>query len=401
MMRGMSPPTPGQRREQGIRDKALTFHWQAPAGLLEALGMHRGLNLRRAQAQASILAEAVLAHAWGRPAVSYSRRREFYAHASRYHGTAFTFDMVVPAVDFLAQSGLIENQIAPGRGPSGRQSTFSATDALLAGVPDDFASQVRHTVPELVWLRDAQGRPAPYRDTTATCRMRRMLIAANDAIHSCRIGLGDCHFGQGGAAVKFGDIVIIPGNRALHRVFNVDFTHGGRLYGAFWQQLPKALRARLRIDGDPVVEHDFAQMHPRMLYGMVGKVLEGDAYALLGWDRPVCKKAFNILLNAPDQMSAQGALARELGAPDAMARAKQLILEMKLKHSPVARYFHSGVGLRLQCRDAQIAEAIISAMLKYGVVTLPVHDSFIVRERYADQLEQVMDDTFQQAFRFA
>ena len=44
---------------------------------------------------------------------------------------------------------------------------------------------------------------------------------------------------------------------------------GGRAYGR-WQDLPKNRRLQLRIEGEPVAEPDFAQMHASVLYAQRG-----------------------------------------------------------------------------------------------------------------------------------
>jgi hypothetical protein len=308
----------------------------------------------------------------------------------------------VPTVDELAGLGLIENQIVPGRGPCGRQSTFRAAPPLLAAVPPHLITSARHNIPELVELRDASKRPIPYRDTERTARMRHALVAANDAIHPCRIDLDGQELGRGGGAVAGGDAVVLnPGMRTLYRVFNGDFVHGGRMYGPFWQQAPKATRARLELDGQRVVELDHEQLHPRLLYALAGKKLVGYAYTLDGWGRDLCKRGFNILINATTYQSALKALANVINGPDAVAQAKQLIAEIRLKHSPIAEYFHTGIGLRLQCIDADMAEVVIGRLLKRGVVALPVHDSFLVQNQHSGLLREAMNDAFSSAHRIA
>jgi hypothetical protein len=356
---------------------------------------------RHAKARGSVLLEAVLAHDTGLPGVSYSRRREYYAHKDRYSGTAFAYSTVVPTIDALASQGLLENRIAAGSGPSGWQSSFRALPPLLVAVPNHLIADVRHAVPELVILRDGEKQPIPYRDTARTDRMRRALVAANDAIRSCRIGLDGQNLRHGGRAIEVDGVSLFPGMRTLYRVFNGDFSHGGRLYGPFWQQAPKSVRGRLLIDEEPVVERDHAQLHPRLLYALAGQKLVGDAYTLDGWDRRLCKLALNIVINAPNYRLALGALAKEMEGPDALARARLLIAEMKLKHGPISRYFHTGVGLLLQRIDADMAELVLIRLLKRGMVALPVHDSFIVRRSHDGQLAEAMDEAFLKAVRIA
>jgi len=379
------------------RDRPLTFHWRGPSDWLGALGMQATRSLRHAQARTSILLEALLAHAVGSPAVSYSRRKAFYAHQTRYRGTAFTYDAVVSTVDDLAANGWLENLIAFGKGPCGRQSTFRAADALLAVAPADLITLARFKPFETVILRDTNGNPIPYPESGRTFQMRRALIAANDAIQSCDIAWGDQALTPGGGAIAVGDGYIYPGMRTLYRVFNGSFGQGGRLYGPFWQQMPKICRASLRIDGASGVEEDYTQLHPRLVYRQAEVELIGDAYTLDGWDRDLCKTAFNILLNATNYRSAVLALASEIGGKGAGAQAERLIAQLKLKHSPIADYFHTGIGLLLQRIDADMAELVITRLLGQGIVALPIHDSFIVKESHHGALQEAMADAFSRA----
>jgi hypothetical protein len=180
----------------------------------------------------------------------------------------------------------------------------------------------------------------------------------------------------------------------VYRVFNGDLMHGGRLYGGWWQNAPKNIRAMIRLDGQPTIEEDHAQLHPRLLYAIAGLDLEGDAYTLPGWDRGLCKIAFNVLLNANNYQDARAVIASKLGGQDALARAGLLIKEMKRRHAALRVYFHSGIGLRLQKLDADMAEFVLKRLLKRGIVALPIHDSFVVQERYAGDLKEAMQASF-------
>jgi hypothetical protein len=59
-------------------------------------------------------------------------------------------------------------------------------------------------------------------------------------------------------------------NLKLRRIFTRRrFDSGGRLFGGFWQTLPKQVRMRgLRIEGEGVVSLDYSEMNPRITYGL-------------------------------------------------------------------------------------------------------------------------------------
>ncbi|WP_454686954.1 hypothetical protein [Agrobacterium leguminum] len=148
-------------------------------------------------------------------------------------------------------------------------------------------------------------------------------------------------------------------------------------------------RRHFILDGQRTTEVDYEQLHPRLLYALAREHLDGDAYTLPGWDRKLCKIAFNVLLNASGYHQAHGALFPYLDGCEVSAR--DLIHDMKNRHPNVARYFHSGIGLRLQNVDSEMCRFVLAEMcVKKGIVVLPVHDSFIVPETAKDELVVTM-----------
>lgn len=369
-----------------IRDWPLSLNWHHTDEKRERFGSLT-CSRRREEAKAGILLEASLASQTGRR-VSFSCRPAFYVGRQRYGGPAFTHAFIVPMIKQLGRDGLVDVTIAPGRGPSGTQSTLSATDKLLQQMRPDFVNLVGQVPRELVRLRDAGGRLTDYRDDACTSRMRRKLFAINEAIASARIGFPTA---TGADEQKH----LINSKRIiLYRVFNVDFKNGGRMYGPWWQGLPKSERSRITLDGMPVVELDHSQLHPRLLYKLYGRPIDGDAYTIDGWERRLVKVAFNILLNAATYTAALWAIAGQLNGD--RAEAAHLIEAVKQKHHRIGDAFHTGVGLRLQTVDANMAEEVLIRLMGHGVVALPVHDSFIVKAQHEGLAAEAMDRSFRE-----
>lgn len=188
-------------------------------------------------------------------------------------------------------------------------------------------------------------------------------------------------------------IDLISGNK-LYRVFNDGrFDHGGRFYGGWWQNVPSSYRRLITINGLPTMEIDFSGMQLAMLYARVGQQLEGDAYTVKGIGsefRPLIKTATFKLINAEGniRLPANAVLPKDVSWKD----LQEAIIE---RHKPIAKFFHSGEGIRLQRLDADIAEDVILRMMDKGILALPIHDSFIVTEDHADLLADVMKDAYQ------
>lgn len=343
---------------------------------------------------AVIVADAILsARREPHRRISYSRRKGWWTESSRYRDRDFTYDMVVPAIDALVGAGiLVDHDLQPAGRPTGTQSSYRPAP-WLAGSD---APKLRQKRGELIRLKDSSGSLIGYRDTERTHRERKLVEKVNRLIQETEIALDAPDAMVDGDVIRFGAHAVYPEMVSLYRVFNGGWTLGGRFYGGWWQSVKSKDRKHFVLDGQHTVEVDYEQLHPRLLYALAGEHLEGDAYTLPGWDRKICKIAFNVLLNAPRYGKAHGALLPYLDG--CRISARDLIRDIKARHPKVARYFHSGVGLRLQNVDAEMCRFVLAEMsVKKGVVVLPVHDSFIVPEAAKDELVATMKSAFDRA----
>ena len=323
--------------------------------------------------------------------VSYSRRKEFYARRTRYLAESLTYTNVMRFVEREVERGIIDNKSSsPGRRGTQSRMRLSATAAPSfehAGAKLIFAP------PEIVILRDANKQLIDYADNAETRRIRFKLIAINDALAATKLTYQ-------GRLMRPGDILVIDEDRilvrnALHRVFNRgSFDLGGRFYGSWWLNIKSAERRHIGVNGSRSVELDHSQLHPRLLYAIAGKSIDGDAYEIEGWNRPLVKEAMNTLINADDELSAMQSIAVAIGGKGAFERTRALIEKIKAKHSGIADSFGTGAGLQLMRIDSDMAESVQLKLIGRGIVGLPIHDSFIVEERHAGILEEIMDEVF-------
>lgn len=380
------------------RDRPLCFHWKAvDDGWMISLDLPPPRNRKHAEATASILIEALIAKLvapgqW----VSYSRRKEWWSNGTRYRGASYTYATVLGAVDELTGLGFLEHDRKPP-GNLGWQSRFRATPKLPQAVT---IPTVMYDPVELLRLRDHNDKLIDYRDTNNTISMGRRLKEINEAVSAADLELNAPGVQQYGMLLRIGDDhLLYPAMRILYRIFNRgSFSYGGRFYGTWWQQIPKEIRPNLLIDREPTVEHDYPQLHPRMLYAEIGECLEGDAYALDGCPRKLMKRAFNILINAESYNSALRAIALAIGGQGSYAKAASLIEAIQLKHPKISNMFHSDAGIRLQRRDADMAEAIMRRLVRLGIVVLPIHDSFITAARHEGALIEAMNIAWTRCF---
>lgn len=184
--------------------------------------------------------------------------------------------------------------------------------------------------------------------------------------------------------------------RTVRRIFNEGtFLNGGRLY-AFWQQIPKALRKFLLINGSPVAELDYSGCQIRMLYHMMLKkdYIWSCPYTINGYARDLMKKAAIITINAESPGSAAKALRwaakKDLGKIINLETAKRYIDVFGQVHHPISWFFNSGAGLFLMRIESEVIVRIILKMIKKGICVLTIHDSCIFPVQYKKQVYKAM-----------
>lgn len=195
--------------------------------------------------------------------------------------------------------------------------------------------------------------------------------------------------------------------RTLYRVFNdPDLSSGGRFYGGWWQNIPKEYRLQLRVNGKNMVEFDYSNQHPAILYAEAGLERPADCYADIlrheqlpdhrlpdgkTWEdvRSMAKAAFNAMLNAkaPMRNAPEGIRPWDFGL-----KWKDVSEAVIAFHAPIAHHFYTGAGLRLQRLDSDIAEKVMLKFIEIGAPILPLHDSFLVHDGYQGYLPQAMED---------
>jgi hypothetical protein len=370
------------------RDQPLSFQWSGISDQQLALaGLSTTGPMKRLAARRAIVANLVVASSTGQW-VSYSRDRNHYTGKRRYFGDAYTYTNVLGVIEELREAQLIQEDRST-RGQLGWQSRMRPVRELLLRLGR--LPELHYAPRELVRLKES-GRLVDYFETAVTRRMRREVHQLNEAFASVRIALVSPDVPWTGASVVMDGQVIHPARVAGYRVFNGSWNLGGRYYGPFWQTLPRWRRLYLTIGGEPIVEHDFAQLHPRLLYAAFARSLDGDAYTVAGHDRDLAKCAWQILINASSRRSAISAVARQLGGPRYQAEAEPILRALEVRHAAINRAFYTGEGLRLQRMDSDLMMRIGLRCISEGIVALPVHDSCIVQVRHSARTQEIMDE---------
>jgi hypothetical protein len=279
--------------------------------------------------------------------------------------------------------------------------------------------------PELVQLREKlseedrkkgkRPRPIPYIETAFTRELRRKLRFINRANRTHRVECPD--------RSKQNSLLVTDLFAVFH---NASWREGGRLYTSGWfgyQRLSEEERARILIDGEPTCELDFSGLHPRLLYAKEGiqYPCDTDPYKAvfeclkLKWTdtivdgkdekkmlRDVLKDVLLAVLNSETETMAERAgnhmrhldhevhkLLKRKGLS-----VRQVLDALKEVHKPIAKYFFSAAGLKIMRQDSMIALHVLTHFAKKGIGCLAIHDSFIVVEKYRDELRQIMASAY-------
>jgi hypothetical protein len=236
-----------------------------------------------------------------------------------------------------------------------------------------------------------QGERVEYEDTADTNLMRARLRTINEWLDQADIHI----FDPGNLTFSALD----ERDRRLRRFFTQgSFEKGGRLFGGRWQAMRKQERLnKLDINGENVVELDYGQMTPRILYGIAGvKPPTSDAYLVPGAEDPAkFREGYKKLLNA--LLFTEKLLERKpQGTESLLPKENIRVLAERLRefHQPIAHYFETGIGHHLQYLESEVMVEVLLRLQDQEIVGLPIHDAVIVAASAEDTTRKVMSEVF-------
>lgn len=357
--------------------------------------------------------------------LGYSSNKNNYNEGTRYAKLHLTYKAMMDVVNNLEEMGYIETSKAylnhfVGVGKSKRMRATDKLVKLFEAYNINPYILAQECSKEFIQLKDSDKNLIEFSPTPETEQMEKNIKKINEHINCNMINLcvtdeqeqamREQLAGKAKPWEKQKQRFISFHQTHLHRVFNNgSFTEGGRFYGAWWQAVPKAYRKHITINGGTTVEMDFSGMHVNMLYRREGHELQGDAYSLEGYPtscRPLIKTVFNAMLNSEDGKNDPRKHQMELLPTD--KTFKQLKADILKRHEPIAQYFQTGEGLKLQFEDSQIAEKVMLKVIESkklnpwelrNIVVLPVHDSFIIPAcslKAHKNLPDIMQEAFEE-----
>lgn len=180
---------------------------------------------------------------------------------------------------------------------------------------------------------------------------------------------------------------------------------GGRHYSHF-SRVKKQIRKHLVITSpggphrEPVVEWDFSEHHPRILYAWCDANPPTNPYVFSDYERKIGKKLFMIVFNCRSRTGAMHAIRNEIksGRFSKESSAKQMLQDTEAHFGALERHFYSAAWRKLQLADSDIAHSILLKFARSGEACLPVFDSFIVRQSCEERLRITMESVFHKKY---
>jgi hypothetical protein len=207
--------------------------------------------------------------------------------------------------------------------------------------------------------------------------------------------------------------IVTSANRTLDRKFKlteadpegtVRFDQGGRLFGAWFQQLPKEQRRFIRIAGEPIAELDFASLFLRLAYLEAGIAPpDGDLYSAVSVvtddaTRQGVKTVCSAMLFRRTPLQRLPSKAKALFPSRVSARiVREAILAA---HPKLAGVFETGIGLHLMAVESRILVAALLRLAGKNVPALPIHDCLLVARSQMHKAALAMGDAAEEVVGF-
>ena len=284
------------------------------------------------------------------------RGTQSFQKGSYWSSCGLTFKFTVAALDRLIKDDLIDQMKGVYNGPGGfsRLTRIYGTDKLAERVD---ARKIAESV-DFGWDENAAQvvlTDFPYKaDTLSETHpdVRR--------VKKINKFLKDHHWPQRGP---------------IRVMYKKNPVYSGRVYTRF-QNMPKAMRAEMKIDGKETVELDYKSNHLMMLIAMLEQPLPNDPYQEIasrsGSSRDQIKVFITASLGADSDKRAFNSLKSKKFNKELFNRIQEATTSL-YEGLPLFK----GVGAMLQSLEGQIALDIMEAGANEGIVVLPVHDSFI------------------------
>jgi hypothetical protein len=369
-------------------------NYESHFGLRKRTRKKRDLEIFNRQIEA-IICEAVHRHLTGadkRIAISLSNR-----HLGRKDSESKILNNTLSQnIKNLASPEMAFIELQAGNQKTAEVTSFWAGKRLITRINERKLTYLDLTLEKtknVIELREkkahgqAKGKLIKYPETELTTQYRDEMEQINAFLRDADI----CYQGKKD---------IDDSRVELKRIFNnSSFEQGARLYGGFWISMKSIDLRDITIDDEWVIALDYGQMAIRLAYSLAKAPIHfKDAYILdrkTDSAREVIKKLMNIMLNAPTTKA--WAAPKRLSAMQKDSDfQRNLILEIKEFHKPIAHLFGGQYGMKFMFLESEILIDVLLELNNKGIVALPIHDCILVKESAQKTAKEVMLRVFKQ-----
>lgn len=286
---------------------------------------------------------------------------------------------------------------------TGGLSTIRARPKLLSTLAvsvDSWDELTRDAPAEVLILKapKVKGEDAAemgYRETGRTRKLRKEVEAINQWLASAPIYLHGSP-----SNLDEHSQPIDPTKRSVRRIFNNGvWTDGGRLYGAFWETMPRSMRFDLlRIGsakvpaGESICDVDYGQLFPRLAYARADvSETPDELYDVFGdgSSRGGVKKLLNALLFHKGRLTRwPTGTGKHFGG----MKLSEAVAAIYSAHQPIAHLFGTGIGHKLAFMESTILIEVLQRLRFINVVALPLHDAVLVAQSNAEVAKREMEE---------
>ncbi|MEK9843963.1 hypothetical protein [Thalassospira sp.] len=350
----------------------------------------------------AILCDAIYHHLTGDAGdIFITRSNQVLGRKSRYR--PYALNKKLPAIlDMMIAPEMAYIALEVGHqgyfGPARRSTIKSGWRALQRieehdlsiedfGLADDQEVIILRSKKEDFW---DEGEDIEYDDTSEKMLYRQQVRDINEWLACADLSFDEATLNEGARFVDSND-------RRLRRIFTQErFDSGGRLFGGFWQRLKKNDRfSSLMIGDEFVVELDYGQMTPRIIYGMLGEEPPADdLYSVPGFanHRSGIKRVMNAMLFSTKPLTRMPKGVRQSFARD--HHITDVCKAIEAAHPAISSKFYTGIGHETQFIESEILIDTLLRLKEMNIIALPVHDALIVPSSSQDRVKEVMLSTF-------
>ena len=218
-----------------------------------------------------------------------------------------------------------------------------------------------------------------YKDDDHTKMLRAQMKTINEFIESLEIE----YTGSG---------LVDTDDRFMRRIYNREsFDCGGRLAGGFWMY-NKGCRKQLKVEGERLMQIDFASMLPSLALAEVGKELTSDAYDIPDYSRKAVKTLMLSMLNMKSRAGGWPKRVDKLFPQGTRAADAKRRIEESLP--ALAGLWYQDRGVYLMNTESNILVGVLMVLVNANIPALPIHDCVLVPESGVEFAKEVMLASF-------